>query len=1303
MQVKEEMKMCPEKSFAPSEPRDIEQVPTFMSDLKALYKAAGGGSKEFTYTRLIRLADQAGYTVAKSNISDWFNKNPPQDDHHVEYVMKVLIPFLEDRAASCPTGHAPMSEGAWGRRLRAAQEVSTGGQGGRGRRVHAASQGRLLGGPSQALLNVLPADLEEREREMAELKAFVTAPAGSPSYLWWQADPWAGKTALVAWFAARRLPAGVDVAHHIIAGRLDTDRRDDFVQAVGTQLAAAAGKRRPALDRMRPNLHPLYEDAAHASKDRGRRLVLIVDGLDEDADVSLASAGIAGLLPKVPPHEMRVIVTGRPYPTVPAKLAQDHPLRTPSIVRRLTPSPAARVIRDTATVELQTLLKDRDIGRRLLGLLVVARGALTGADLSALIAGTIPNDIQEMLATVAGRSLVPTRVDRLPLHVRTEAEAEAGRQTFVLGHATLYETARDSLGEPFLTGCVKQLDSWARQYEEAGWPEDTPNYLLTGYTRLVQEDAGIERFTALVLDPRRQLRLVQNSGVDVALAQLDLLTPPDPVRPQHLDLAAAATAAVSRDILLAHVTPLPLPVVQTIARLGDARRARALARASGRAVDKALNMTGVAQVLQGGGDEQAADTAREATKWAHAALRETDRLGYPADEVAAAAAQAALALLETARPPRTPEAQDPAAAHRQIANTHARPQSPTFGVPGTGRELRGQVEDGLLLLRSTLGTATVRNEAWAAAAQLLKPDHPQDAAELLDELEEQAQTLAAADPTDTVAAASAIQLWQTLASAAPEHADRIHDRVLAHATTVWEAAPTLENVCVIAGAASLMALTRPAQAGQLVATACRYLEQVLHTDAGPPSPADAFHLEFGFRHTLTVLSQALTDVRTPLDTAARVLDLGASVLPPEPAEESVSSDFDNDEDRAFHEATKLADQALQLAGNGAVGEAEHQLEKALALLPSTAPGSGRSPIWLPDLMSALVRTAPDTSLEPLLDLVRHPADQVRVHAAIALACTDSLQMDAARHHAQAAARALSSPDVPATSWAHAAQALASAGDVDSALHLITQHRQPDGTGQRVAWRKADRAVRIAVATELAGHEPQAAAELLLPLLNRLTATRHVIRSTGLLTSLAELLPATAHLPAEQQLLDTEIDTAGEHMTRSSPQTWHPEDVLVHAFLHLKTGQSPERQVDWLTRDMANRGTEHFPTTALALLHTALGDTTTAQQVATLSCMPHHKAAALTAVASHLTRTPYRPCTTPDPTTTDPLTRTLQHLALTATPTQPPAPEAAAEPVRQVLSTTGWHHAIPVLAQLAPQAITAIHHTTLAHQRTPQNR
>ncbi|MFZ4301962.1 hypothetical protein ACOZE3_29125 [Streptomyces cinereoruber] len=1273
-------------------PENYSAAPTFEEDLKRLYEAAGG-SKAVTLDKLATLREKskgvespAGVKkqVGISSLSTWLRgERVPRKAEHVAFVLQVLIPELERRATLRLPGYAVLKQGTWAARLRAAQDLRKSNQGGDGNRVNNTSPGRLLGGPSPALRNVLPREFIGREEELNELTKFVTGQQDGTDYLSYQAGPWAGKTALLAWFVSRyQTLKGIDFAHHFISGRLGTDRREDFVRVVGEQLAVASGKRRrPQLDPKQPDLEPWYEVAALECRKRGRRLVLIVDGLDEDADAGLDGHGIAGLLPKAPPCGMRVIVSGRPHPRVPTKLVADHPLRDPSIVRWLTESPDARIIRDTALTELEALLDNPGIGQRILGLLIAARGALSGADLGKLV-GCTPREVNKILRTVARRSVTPTRADLLPLAVQTHAEAEVGKQTFVLAHAELITAASDDLGEPFLEECVNDLHQWAEKYRHEKWPEATPNYLLTGYTRLVQEQKGKDdgRLAALILDPARQLRIVQRSGTDVALRDLDLIAPPGTAAPS---LRHAAEAAICRELLLSHVQPVPGSVPRTVARLGDVRRARALAGASGSAADKALNLADVARVLRAMGDEQAREAAREAGSWARTALEEAVGSGWAASEAEAAAGQAALVLLETALAP------DPGNSKESTGPGHL-----SRGVPAGRDEV---YREGLTLLRSARGTSAARSETWAQAARLLTPDHPDDARALLDALEEEAELVAEEDPAEG-SAATVVELWKTLASTDPERADRLHDRVIKHASEVWEKAPTLENIAAIASAASLVAPTRATEAKELVATACRWLEAVLDTGTGRLSAADAFHAEFGFRQTLDIFSQAMADTGTPQDVVARVEELGQRVLP----EQDMLGQQAEEELGAFAEADCAAEEAFSLADRGLVHEAEQYLQQALALLPMPAPGTGHAPMWLPDLADALIRSDAAEDAIYLLDLAQHPTDRVHVHAAMALAHSDCHQSAAARRHAQEASRAAAHADATGGSWAHAAQALACTGEAESVLDLIARHERPAGAGQRAAWRKADRAVRIATATELAPLAPTVAGELLLPVLKSLHASQHAIQSHGLLSSIAELLPVAPHLPPEQQaLLSSVLETAQAQMSRGSTHSWQPEDVLVQAFLHIGEGADPGRQLTWLTQDLNNRGPEHFPTAALALLHAAIGNPETAEHTATLPATPHHRATTLTTLASHLARTPCRPSPLPHPTGANPYTRAIRNLALSTTTTTPPDHQTASNMLHHVMSTPNWHQALPTLTRLTPETITPIPNILKTHLHTPR--
>jgi hypothetical protein len=86
--------------------------------------------------------------------------------------------------------------------------------------------------------SIAPERLHDREEELAALVEFC---AGEERYQWWQAGPWAGKSALAAWFVLHP-PAGVAVVSFFVTGRWAGHADSDaFTEAMVDQLAAAAG------------------------------------------------------------------------------------------------------------------------------------------------------------------------------------------------------------------------------------------------------------------------------------------------------------------------------------------------------------------------------------------------------------------------------------------------------------------------------------------------------------------------------------------------------------------------------------------------------------------------------------------------------------------------------------------------------------------------------------------------------------------------------------------------------------------------------------------------------------------------------------------------------------------------------------------------------------------------------------------------------------------------------------------------------------------------------------------------------
>jgi hypothetical protein len=458
---------------------------------------------------------------------------------------------------------------------------------------------------------ISPGQLEDRDSELNELAAFCLN-AGQGSYAWWQAPAFAGKSALMAWFALHP-PPGICVVSFFITARFKgQNNRGDFIDAVLGQLADLlgelpvadpwAGAREQHLVRM---LGAAAERVAAAGPHE--RLVLLVDGLDEDRGVTAGpdAYSIAALLPARPPACMRVIVSGRPEPPVPFDVPEDHPLRDPGIVRRLAQSPRAAAVRDIMQRELRQLLHGSKTEQKILGLVAAAGGGLSAADLAEL-SGARYYKVEELLTTVAARSFT----------ARESAwRYDAAPRVYLLGHEELQAMAAGFLGPGRLATYRKKIHAWAAGYRRRGWPEDTPEYLLRGYVRMLQElnDTGL--LFAYATDWRRQDLIIRLSGGagaalgEIATAWEPLLRSAEPA------LSATGRLAAHATILGGSRRALPmLPLVWAL--LGNWDRAVAAADAHADPVQRARELTTLAALSGRAGDQ---DWARRLADSAEAA------------------------------------------------------------------------------------------------------------------------------------------------------------------------------------------------------------------------------------------------------------------------------------------------------------------------------------------------------------------------------------------------------------------------------------------------------------------------------------------------------------------------------------------------------------------------------------------------------------------------------------------------------------------------------------------------------------
>jgi tetratricopeptide (TPR) repeat protein len=451
-----------------------------------------------------------------------------------------------------------------------------------------------VAGPRSSYLErigeIAPLQLVDREQEIAELVSFYTAADPAPSYQWWRAPAWAGKSALLSWFVLHP-PAGVRVVAFFVTARYaGQNDRVAFSEVVLEQLAELLGEPLPLLltDATREaHLLGLLARAAQFCQQRDERLVLVVDGLDEDRGVTSGpdAYSIAALLPRRPRTGLRVLLAGRSDPPVPTDIPDAHPLRDPGVVRPLAQSPHAAMVRQDAERELERLLHGTEVEQNLLGLLTAAGGGLSGADLAELT-GSSAWDIDRHLGAVCGRTFAARRDDWRP-----------DSTVYVLCHEELQRRAQQVIGVARLDVYRERLHAWADGYRQRRWPDTTPIYLLRGYFQLLQAVSDVPRSLAAATDADRHDRMLDVSGGDAAALAEVSSTAKMISAAGEPDLGGLGELAVHRNILTWRNAFVPPQTAVAWAVAGHPNRAEALARSIPKLSDQIWPLTRIAIAL----------------------------------------------------------------------------------------------------------------------------------------------------------------------------------------------------------------------------------------------------------------------------------------------------------------------------------------------------------------------------------------------------------------------------------------------------------------------------------------------------------------------------------------------------------------------------------------------------------------------------------------------------------------------------------------------------------------------------------
>ena len=348
----------------------------------------------------------------------------------------------------------------------------------------------------EVVRDLAPDPLEDREREVAELTAFVR---GAPN-TWYamEAGMISGKTALMSSFTLNP-PSDVHIVSFFIR-RMGGDGNDwrSFSFVAGAQLAEILGdeytERVSDPASQNTEFRQLLRRAATAcqSDKNPRPLVLVIDGVDEDSYYErpddAAAKSILSLLPRHLPEGVKLVTASRPNPRMPEDIVCNSSRGTAS----LKPSPIAQ--EKINQKDIETFFKS-DLAVDIGAFLAACGGSLTVDELRQLIAR------RRGLDNVSSRD-VKACVDHSPGRMLMRVNVGFGNQeipSYTLGHdavlrAVLRELSPDLFGgdegvgdeawwaesrERVLLPYYQDIRGWVKKCADRGWGCNTPNYLLS--------------------------------------------------------------------------------------------------------------------------------------------------------------------------------------------------------------------------------------------------------------------------------------------------------------------------------------------------------------------------------------------------------------------------------------------------------------------------------------------------------------------------------------------------------------------------------------------------------------------------------------------------------------------------------------------------------------------------------------------------------------------------------------------------------------------------------------------------------
>ncbi|MFD7102959.1 hypothetical protein [Streptomyces celluloflavus] len=1294
-------------------------------------------SERLTYDGVAKELD-----VPRSTLQSWIGgKTVPSPDRVRDFLAVVA---RSQSAHSTPT----YSDAEWEATLRAAKEEA------RGAQHEQISVNRRQADPGLRFIGlhgsapeVSVTEIRARANERTEMKVFVQeSRPGAPSYLCWHADGPVGKTTLLAGYVRQKPPIGSDILTFFVSAAHGTDTRAEFENEIAGQIDRFLGRSGSPVPKGARAWNALFAEAAAKSARCGRNLLLVVDGLDDDVAWSghvsgpglagkggtpkprahfggkpesparvvrrPASKSIAALLPSLPPPNMRVIVSLRRCAPLPRDVSEKrHPLRQSRHLRTLLPIAGVPKLR-------QPPPDAAALGEPVAALLAVADGGLRTTDLAELT-GLSADHLDRLVQGPAGRALV------------TEDPLLG---TYALADSHLVRAVREDLGEATVLRYTEELLIWSRRWHAAGWPDDSPPYPLRHQLRLL---TGTAERAAYILDLLRLRQLARTVGPDIPLAQLDSfereISATADITSDADRLATLTSLYGARSLLRrAHDTYVPDGAPALYVRLGDAERARGLARSAPTAVDRAVHLADMAVELAyvgqpsvGRANLNADALVRETAEWL---ARDRAHQGYtgafrdPEPYVRLLCAAGTLARLNgpgAARPIFRAVLQGPAAGTAAITEAagkldavmtlYSRAETLSAGdlrartaavelygalaqvAPYLGRYAGNRIEAVCEELGDTEGLRSVDVLATAASVLVALPAkrHRRAAEQLRKARARMHQAIEALrdsdSPSDALSEADRAHLRRELAGTLER---------LAMATVAMEAMgdpdgirhqmeavpedhrvgmlgdPLLERAQSILDAAEI---ERARRADKTAQAAAEKSEMERKAKRRKDDAERAVLRKARMAHSAQV-------TQTPQPTQTEPEDTRSSSPPrrPNPHRRSTGLLRPGDgpyPDRPEQPLLPLLLEADDQVSAGHLLRARELLEAALRSRPAAQPASSSylPEGWTVELCQAMGAAGASDEAEALVQHLPDTHARARHLAAFSLGCSLAGHDDPGTRYARAAARLVLAGTAPDLANA-VAQALAHAGDEAAATAMAT-----GDTAQRLQ-------ALTAVAAGLVRHCPEAAARVAEPLVEVLarrmgTGSPHVP-----LPELAALLLAFPDVRNPAPRLSDVLGRAAHRV--AAPSMAAPAWSMAVLALLERLRCLPDEAVSAVESSVGRwRRARHSgpqPPAELALLAAVNGDTAAVLRHADAARTPDGRATALGTAATHLAGTQVAPAA--DSGAHDRVIRTCLALARAADHGSPPAEETARDIVLELLRSDAWTRTIPLLPSLAPGAL-----------------